>query len=167
MYSVCKVCRKVYEKFYEKGMEYTPPVCGRACFFTYLRKSSYHKGFNTKISLHSDSKIKLYNNSDFSLRSKYEIRFGELISNSALKEFEYEPYSFKLSNNMVYVPDYVYLPNAVVIEVKGLWESTAWTKFKLFTHDYGYNTLLITESVLKRLSIKEACSGKISKRNIG
>lgn len=155
MYSVCAICSKSYERRYEKGTMYTPPVCGYNCFHKFINNNKYSK---RKFSI-TDAGISAYSDSDYVMRSSYELEFAKILNiNTDKFDKYYEPYSFKLSNGMLYVPDFFYKKTSMFFEVKGLWEVGAWVKFNLFMRDFGFSTYLVTKSFMQRIKY-----GKISK----
>lgn len=146
----CKICSQLYKNNYTKQIyiDLTPPVCSSECFYKLINDSAS--------TTYTESEIKLLgepfgniNKSIYDFRSILELKFIVALAklykahNEYLPKIEYEPYSFRLSKNKSYVPDFLIHNALIFFEVKGLWERGARKKIELFVTSYLFKFYLI------------------------
>jgi len=82
-------------------------------------------------------------------KSNWEESFARFCKENDLN-FKYEPYSFLLPHGKQYIPDF--LVNGHVIEIKGVWESGAQKKTRLYRKTIG-PLIILSENMLKLFKI--------------
>jgi len=132
----CEMCNSEFDLPRYKGMQHSPMVCSIDCFKDYLdeRKNPkiLDKLFDTKRKKKKYSNVEIFENfTDGEFRSKIEQDFCTFLTENSIK-WDFEKYSFMVRKKM-YLPD-LFLPDyGIFIELKDkIWESGAYTKFKLF-----------------------------------
>lgn len=146
----CGVCRQTYDKESKsyKNSKYYPPVCSKECL---LKMFSKERAWGINKEIGQDVELTPYN-SEF--RSDYEKKFAIALSEGQVL-WMYEPIKFKYGRKS-YTPDF-FLPDAgIFIEVKGLWEGNAYTKFKQFHDRYKdyFMIYLVDREFLRQMGVR-------------
>ena len=82
-------------------------------------------------------------------KSEWESSFARFCRENDLN-FMYEPFAFSLPNGRWYIPDF--MVNGHMIEIKGVWESGARKKVKLYRKTVG-PLIVLSEAMLKLLEV--------------
>lgn len=146
----CNSCGVSYKTKNRIGV-YTnrPNICSSKCFKKLLDKSK--KFYAEELTPYKDKITSNENrqNSKY-YRSKYEIFFANWCMSHNVN-YQYEPFRFKLDNGSVYIIDF-YLPEYFTfVEVKGIWEGSAKTKFLSFINEFPFTTYLLDLEGLRLL----------------
>lgn len=134
----CVICDRVFmfSVTNEKHRQFVPRVCDMTCFKQLMNCSDYEN---------------LLPNTQVNFRSSYEVKFTKLMNEVGIP-YIYEPYFIKVGTRHHYLADFM-IPNAegvIFLEVKGLWEAGAFTKFKAF--ERKYLAYVIDKDFIKRMS---------------
>lgn len=150
----CSMCESDYIQPVDsvKHFRFAPSVCSNKCFVKLITKNKkWNEDELPEILIKKT--VEELNNPVY--KSLYELKFSYFLTDNRV-DFLYEPYTFKISDSKSYTPDFFIIKSGTFIEVKGLWNGSAYQKFKRFrTFAKGFfNVFLIDKCGLKFLGVK-------------
>lgn len=158
MIQQCVVCAKDYDAPFRGWYDrFVPWACSSRCFIRMVREATV-EGLNPK----NDPRVVRYHSPyGIDLRSKLEQEFRQwLWERREILCYDYEPYSFTLSNKKRYVPDF-WLQGRVFVEVKGLWVGEGKKKFLMMQDEfYGIPLVVIDQPFIAMLKRTAKAEGK-------
>lgn len=154
MIKLCVICGYIFKVAYRAEWDYVPHVCSSKCFVSLLKQIPIpHKDMIT-MAYEAAQDCEAFKNQLPDFRSSYERQFVEWLKSVKIK-FDYEPFKFSLPDKSKYVPDFLIPMTMTFLEVKGLWETGAKKKFRLFIETFGFRTFLLDKlflDMLRRMS---------------
>lgn len=157
MIQSCGICKEKYSTEYRNWYDrYVPWTCTSRCFHRFLMETV--ESIVTP-AIEDDRRItRFFSPVSTHLRSGYEREFRSWLEREKIP-FEYEPYSFTLSNKKRYVPDFL-VNERYFVEVKGLWNSESKKKFLMMTKEfYDLPIVVVDRGFLNMLKRKGKARG--------